>query len=71
MARRKAQFHWLASLAGYAGGFRRAMAVFDRLTRPREGVAIGLSQILPLQNLSLVLPEPPVEPAQKRTGDRQ
>jgi hypothetical protein len=47
------------------------MAVFDRLTGPREGVAIELSQILPLQNLSLVLPEPPVEPAQKRTGDRQ
>jgi hypothetical protein len=62
---------WLASLAGYAGGYWRAMAVFDRLSGPREGVTIGLSQILPLQNLSLVLPEPPVEPAQKRTGDRQ
>lgn len=45
------------------------MAVFDRLTGPRGGVAIGLSQILPLQNLSLVLPEPPVEPAQKRTDN--
>jgi hypothetical protein len=35
MARRKAQILWLASLAECAGTFRRAMAVFVRLTGPR------------------------------------